>query len=889
MDPAERDERVMSLAAEALKTPPPQRARWLHEKCGNDPELYREVSEVVTWEERMEGFLSRPLIALIDLETLEQVFEPGQLVSGRFEILRRVGEGGMGVVYEAYDRKRNQRIAIKCAKPGFGRLLSPELEGALKVRHPNICMMNEIHAATTEFGELDFLTMEFLDGETLAHRLARGKLDVDEAAEIAGQLCSGVTAAHHSGILHRDLKPANVILCHRKDGSKRAVITDFGLSTESSINAELSGGTPSYMAPELGRGEKASQASDVFSLGVILYEMVTGQKPFPKGTESNGNLHPPRPPSQLVKGLPHRLDKAILRCLKSQPEDRGSAEDVPTALESKPRKPGVALALAASLVFAAVAVWRVVEPVQPTPNSPPPISLAVLPVNAPADLAPQANEMMKNVAQRIKKIEVGRAMASVIPPDQALKKNVTTPREAAKVLGATHALQVRLLPEKNGVTAKGAIIDLKTMAHVRDYSGHFPDADFADLSRGLAGTVAFALHLHRTVQQERVAPAAAIAYDKGRAYLGREPRDYKDALQEFQKAAQLDPHSPLPLAALAEARVREYQATKKDIAMDNARAWLAKAEALDADSPTVRLASGLLHQIEGDPARALLDYQRVEEIDPGNMEALLGIGFSHELQREPDSLNQAITAYQQASKAAPGSYKPYQYLGALYFYHGEPEKAEEPFRQEIRCAPDRLDGYSNLAGVYIAQAKYRELKEVLARVPERRETAQMLNNIGAKLAYQGQDAEAIYSYKRAIEQNPNKSIYWLNLGDSQRRVGKNSRARAAYRRALQLAKTDVTTNPGSASARGYLAYLQARLGLKEQARPEIAEALHAPTRDDQVVLCAVQTYEVLGERNRALAAAANATPQTLQMIARHPDLAGLRRDPRFISMLGQSN
>src|SRR5579864_4350327 len=284
IDPAERDEQVMTLAAEALQTPPSDRAGFLKAACQNDPDLYQEVSEVVAWEERMSGFLRRPLIEFIDLEDLEKVFEPGQTVSGRFDILRRVGDGGMGVVYEAFDNKRKQRIAIKFAKPGFGRLLSPELESALKVRHSNICVVNEIHTTATDSGEVDFLTMEFLDGETLSRRLAQGKLHEAEALEIARQLCAGVAEAHRSGILHRDLKPGNVILCRDKDGGKRAVITDFGLSTEGAVAGEDGGGTPSYMAPELGCNAKeaqASQASDVFSLGVILYEIVTGQKPFP--------------------------------------------------------------------------------------------------------------------------------------------------------------------------------------------------------------------------------------------------------------------------------------------------------------------------------------------------------------------------------------------------------------------------------------------------------------------------------------------------------------------------------------------------------------------------------------------------------------------------------
>src|SRR5690242_402836 len=117
MDPEERDDRVMTLAAEALSRPPSERASFLQAACQNDPVLYGEVTEVVTWEERMRTFLRRPLIEFIDLEGLEKPFAPGQTVSGRFEIIRCVGDGGMGVVYEAFDSKRKQRIAIKCAKP----------------------------------------------------------------------------------------------------------------------------------------------------------------------------------------------------------------------------------------------------------------------------------------------------------------------------------------------------------------------------------------------------------------------------------------------------------------------------------------------------------------------------------------------------------------------------------------------------------------------------------------------------------------------------------------------------------------------------------------------------------------------------------------------------
>lgn len=160
----QRDERVMTIVAMALRQPADQRDAYLRLVCGNDPELYCELAETVEWEQRMGSFLLHPMFAF---KEFAPPFDPGQVISGRFEIIREIGEGGMGVVYQAFDRKRNQAIAIKAAKPGFHRLLSPELEGALKVRHPNICLVNEIHTAQTDHGEIDFLTMELLEGETL--------------------------------------------------------------------------------------------------------------------------------------------------------------------------------------------------------------------------------------------------------------------------------------------------------------------------------------------------------------------------------------------------------------------------------------------------------------------------------------------------------------------------------------------------------------------------------------------------------------------------------------------------------------------------------------------------------------------------------------------------
>ena len=306
----------------------------------------------------MGGFMRDPLVALIDMEALDRPFKPDQLVADRFEIIREVGDGGMGVVYEAYDRKRQQRIAIKCAKLGYERL-SPELRGALKVRHPNVCLVNEIHTAATDLGELDFLTMEFLDGETLLSRLSRGKLEHAEALKIARQLCAGLAEAHRCGVLHRDLKPANIILSSGKNKEARAVITDFGLAVDQDGNTDLIGGTPSYMAPELKQDGTASPASDIYALGVILHEMVTASKPFAEAANSNGDAQLYAVSGKLIKRLPRIWADAIRPCLETRPEKRPSAEQILAVLDRKPLylRPWVPIA---ALIFLAAGafLWR---------------------------------------------------------------------------------------------------------------------------------------------------------------------------------------------------------------------------------------------------------------------------------------------------------------------------------------------------------------------------------------------------------------------------------------------------------------------------------------------------------------------------------------------------
>jgi serine/threonine protein kinase len=264
-------------------------------------------------------------------------FLPGRLVASRYRIIALLGKGGMGEVYRADDLTLGQAVAMKFLPDEAGHdegLLERfrnEVRMARRVSHPNVCRVYDV-------GEVDgqtFFTMEYVDGEDLASLLRRiGRLPPDKALDIARHLCAGLAAAHAKGVLHRDLKPANIML----DGRGQVVITDFGLAgiADDIRGPEVRSGTPAYMSPEQLAGKEVSMRSDIYALGLVLYEVFTGKRAFaekPVGAlQARGSQAPSRP-SSVVKDLDPIVEKVILRCLETEPSGR----------------PATALAVAAAL------------------------------------------------------------------------------------------------------------------------------------------------------------------------------------------------------------------------------------------------------------------------------------------------------------------------------------------------------------------------------------------------------------------------------------------------------------------------------------------------------------------------------------------------------------
>lgn len=304
-------------------------------------------------------------------------FAPGDVLAGRFRIEDFVARGGMGEVYRAWDLELDARVAVKSVRPEIAgeeqviRRFQREIVLARRVTHPNVCRLFDLYrqpspeSAASEPGAVRpgapgslFLVMEYVAGETLAERLRRvGRLSTAEALPITRQIVAGLAAAHRAAVVHRDFKSSNVILGTAADGPElRVVITDFGLARggrecdPSSLDAVALVGTSTYMAPEQVEGGAVTAAADLFALGVVLYEMVTGARPFEGDTALAVALkrlkEPPIPPRSRVDDLDPLWERAILRCLERDPERRfGRVEDVVAALETEPAAPAQPVAL----------------------------------------------------------------------------------------------------------------------------------------------------------------------------------------------------------------------------------------------------------------------------------------------------------------------------------------------------------------------------------------------------------------------------------------------------------------------------------------------------------------------------------------------------------------
>lgn len=849
MPKAQDDDLVMGLVELALSQPPDSREAYVRSACAGDPELFSQVWEYVRWDERMQDFLLEPLYPALP----EHHFEPGELLADRFRITREVDEGGMGIVYEAQDEKLGRRIALKCAKSGFHKRLPPEVRHAREIGHPNVCRIFEIHTASTASGDIDFLTMEFLDGETLAVRLRRGQLEGTERLAIARQICAGLAEAHRHQVVHGDLKTNNVILTRDADGGMRAVITDFGLARKphgpagpnaaswasSAAGSSQAGGTPDYMAPELWKGEKPTAASDVYALGVILRQLTPGK---------------PR----------HGWDSVVERCLDPDPAKRfQDAAEVAVALEpSRALRWWVAAAAAVLLIAisALVTFQRATAPKQT-------VHLALLPFQSSPDIADVAAELSRDAAVQLARLKGNSQTKLVFVPQRDVAKK-----------SATHTIRGTLERKNDNELLHIDLTDTRTGVDVKDWTFQYKPAELRYAPVAVAGIVTGTLHLPPAETKATVNAAARQDYLIGLSYVQDNIRP-DDAVRLLEQAVAADPESPLTFAGLAEAQWRKaYLAGEpgwKQEALESVR----QAELRNPDLPEVHMISGWLKKNSGNYELAEADFERVIELQPNNGDAYRRLGLTYQ---SAGLLSDALTAFQNAIRARPDDFNNHWALGAFYLERSQNPEAVREFQKMVSLQPNLEDSHRLLGQIFYDLQKFPEAENELRKAISIRDSSQSEQILAVVLWDEQRYTEAKAHYLRAIAIGPETSLLWLDLGMCYSQEGRRREAMDAFRRGLPLAKRDLIQDPRNWRERANQAYLEARLGDQGAAESDIAQALQVSQNDDLLQM-AMLTYEALGRRDQSLQLLAK-FPAILRQLNLLPELADLRRDPRFTEL-----
>lgn len=795
---------------------------------------------------------------------MDEPLSPGEVLADRFRVVRRIAQGGMGVVYEAVDEKLGRRIALKCARVGHGRHLTPEVRLATEISHPNICKIYEIHTANTAQGPLEFFTMEFLEGETLSQRLKRGPAARGEAQTIAEQICAGLAEAHRHGIIHGDLKSGNIILAKKPDGTLRAVITDFGLA-RASFTRDVSGGTAGYRAPELSGGAPTTVASDIYALGVILYELICGFRPDERARMDASTVtqmpHPvavdAEPGHQEAPALKSKWDKVLKKCLQTDPGKRYASVDEVIRALGPSRRLRVVLSLASAL---AVEVAAALATYQQTTAPSEKVRLNVT----------GASGLIEAVRREIGELHNSRKTAFSLASS-----------------GATHRLEVdadshSTANGKNRV--HGVLVDLRSGAPVVEWSGDYDEEQLRYAPVALAGLVSWGIHL-TALRTQATMQSGAEAYEHGIALL-KDDAKLDEAIKQLQKASALDPDSALPFAELAEACRRKYFLTRNDRWEQQAIGWLDQAELRNTDCAEVHRIAGLLEFDRNRQQEAIARELRATEFEPPHPDAFRRLGQFYERNGQ---YTEALQAYKEAQRIAPQDVRVYQDLFNLYDRRSNSDEAVKALQKGIEIAPQRSILHTLLARTYQDQGRFAEAEDELLTLVARETSASSLLQLGHVVMYEKRDQDAIPLLVRSAKLNDKEAFTWLYLGLANQRTGHEADARTAFARGLALAEQNVVEQARSGYHHSLLAYFCAQAGQRERAMVEAAQGLQLAPRDSVVLWMTALTYERAGKRDIALKTLEAAPRNLLEDLRRWPEASSLTADDRFSKLLAKKS
>jgi serine/threonine protein kinase/Flp pilus assembly protein TadD len=874
-------EAVKALFEAALEENAANRSSFLKVQCP-DASLRAEVERPLAEHDEAVSFLSTPALGNVarEKEAPAARLSEGEVLAGRFRIIRFIASGGMGEVYEAEDEELREHVAIKTIRaeilvqPNAMARFKREVHLARQVTHPNVCRIFDLFRHKPNGGnepqEAVFISMELLDGKTLAaHLQQHGSMNCNQALPLVSQMVSALSAAHHLGIVHRDFKPGNVMLVG--NGSQMlAKVTDFGLarSLRPDDNSTLSRtevvGTPSYMAPEQFLGQYGPE-TDVYALGLTIFEMLTAKLP----TSRNAPFKDVR--SDKTKNISSRWQSVITKCVAPDPSDRfHEVEDVSRLLSgssveyfdlaplvSAVKRHAIAVSGVSLLLIALLAlIWGgLPDLLRPHPEQK---HIAVLSFqNIGNDAADQAftDGVVESLTGKLSQLERFQKSFWVVPSTET--RQIKSLNDAYRKLNVTLAITGSIQHTGTGVIVTSNLVDAKNRKQLASRTIRTISSDLDVLQDRIWESVADMVDLQispevaRTVNiGETKLPGAYELYEQGFGYSQRYDKDSLDhAIELFTGALSKDPDYALAYAGLGSAYASKFALTKDPQWIKEAISNGHRALELNDRLVAVHITMGRVYREIGELDKALSESFRALDEDPFAVDATYLIGEIYEAQGK---LTEAEATLKSVVNRRPGYWAGYSGLGGFYYRHGEFAKAASQFQALIDLQPDNSMGYHDLGGVYLAMARYDDAITILKKGLALKETSVAWSNLGSAYMYLSRYPEAADAMKRATELDPHNDILWRNLGDSYRQIpSRISDAPAAYEKALQAASDQLSVNPNNTEVLSGIALYDAHLGRKKDAETSIGKSLQLSPKNGDVLFTSALVYEIIGNRSRA--------------------------------------